>query len=122
MAKQIGVTFIKGGIDNIIFYERKGKFFLRKKGYINVKRFWADESSTNTKRHSGQLGIASKIASSIYWKVDKKERSGELFNSLTGVFKVQLAEGRMEEEIRNDLQDTAYEIRMIKEAKWKMKK
>jgi hypothetical protein len=121
MAKQIGVTFIKGGIDNIIYYERKGKFFLRKKGYINGKKVLTESNFSNTKRHCGQLGIASKIASSIYWNIDKKERSGDLFNSLVGVFKVQLAKGRMEDEIRQDLQDVSYKIQLIKEARWKMK-
>jgi hypothetical protein len=121
MAKQIGALIIKGGIDNFIFYERNGKYFLRKKGYINGKKVHTEANFSNTNRHCGQLGIASKIAASIYWKIDKKERSGELFNSLTGVFKVQLAEGRMEDEIRKDVQDNIYQLRMVKEARFKMK-
>ncbi|HEU0065474.1 MAG TPA: hypothetical protein VFQ58_10595, partial [Flavisolibacter sp.] len=88
MPQQIGVTFIKGGIDNVIYYERNGKFFLRKKGNVNKSRVLKDKSFENTRRHAGQLAIASVLASNIYRKMDKNKRNVNMYRELVGKFKV----------------------------------
>jgi hypothetical protein len=100
MARQIGVTFIKGGIDNLIFYERNGKFFLRKKGNITKKQIFTQKRFENTKRNALQLGIASKLASSIYRKMDRKKRHVDMYRALVGKFNKELAKGKTVEELK----------------------
>lgn len=60
MARQAGPNKITGTIGDVIFYERKGEYFLKKKPYFDAKRFATDPAFAIQRKTMAELGRGSK--------------------------------------------------------------
>lgn len=93
MAKQAGPYKVIGCIDNLQFYKMDGKYYARKKSSLTAKRVKKDKAFELTMAFADMLGIASKIASSVYRQIPGEERKHSYFRKMTGIAYSLLKEG-----------------------------
>jgi hypothetical protein len=94
MAKQTGIHKITGLMNEISFYQVEGKFYARNKNGLTRKRVLNDPAFTQTMKHAGLLGRASKMASLIYHTLPKEQQNLAKYRMLTGeMMKVLKEEG-----------------------------
>src|ERR1019366_6875840 len=103
MAKQVGDIKIIGCIDNIQFYKMDGKYYARMKSSLTGKRVKQDKAFALTMVYASMLGMASKIASSVYRLIPKKTREHRYFRKLTGKANRLLKEGISVQEVYEQL-------------------
>jgi len=99
MAKQAGINFITGCIDNICFYKMNGQYYARMKSSLDRKRVKTDSRFKQTMRYAGIFGIASKLASQVYGELTVAEKQKGLFRYLTGRAFGFLKEGVFKEDV-----------------------
>ena len=71
-------------IGDLCFYQRNGKTYLREAKALDRELVLNDERFEKTRQHASKMGMASKIASSIYKDLPKELKARWVFRSITG--------------------------------------
>lgn len=65
MARQSGPMKFTGTVGDVIFYERKGEYFLKKKPHFDAKRFATDPAFAIQRKNMAELSCSSKASKLI---------------------------------------------------------
>jgi hypothetical protein len=84
MAKQAGPIKISGTIGDICFYRLHEEHYARTKSSLSGKRVKHDLAFKETMKYAALLACASKIASVIYKRLPKEEKSRKKYQAMTG--------------------------------------
>jgi hypothetical protein len=84
MARQTGVHKITGTIGNLCFYKMEEKFYVRTRSSLTSKRVKNDPKFKQTMQYANLLAEASTIASSLYKKLNERQKIKGLYRKLTG--------------------------------------
>ena len=84
MAKQAGTIKISGTIGDICFYRLYEEHYARTKSSLSAKRVKHDPAFKETMKNAALLACASKIASVIYKRLSKEEKSRKKYQAMTG--------------------------------------
>ena len=85
MAKQAGMIKIQGTISNICFYRLyEGHYAPTKSSPSAKKRVKHDPVFKETMKYAALLACASKIASVIYKRLPKEQKSRQKYQAMTG--------------------------------------
>ena len=76
MAKQIGPIRLRRTLQNLTFYQMKGKDYVRQKSSLDGKRVKTDPAYATTMKYAGWCGRASKLTPPLYYSLTKEERKG----------------------------------------------
>jgi hypothetical protein len=84
MAKQAGTIKIKGTIGDICFYRLHEEHYARTKSSLSAKRVKHHPAFKETMKYAALLACASKIASVIYKRLPKEQKSRKKYQAMTG--------------------------------------
>jgi len=84
MAKQAGTIKINGTIGDICFYRLHEEHYARTKSSLSGKRVKHDPAFKGTMKYAALLACASKIASVIYKRLPKEQKSRKKYQAMTG--------------------------------------
>jgi hypothetical protein len=84
MAKQAGTIKIDGTIGDICFYRLHEEHYARTKSALSAKRVRHDPAFKDTMKYAVLLACASKIASVIYKRLPKEQKSRQRYQAMTG--------------------------------------
>jgi hypothetical protein len=84
MAKQAGMIKINGTIGDICFYRLHEEHYARTKSSLSGKRVKHDPAFKETMKYAALLACASKIASVIYKRLPKEQKSRKKYQAMTG--------------------------------------
>lgn len=84
MAKQTGPKKISGTIGDICFYRLHEEHYARTKSSLSGKRVKHDPAFKGTMKYAALLACASKIASAIYKRLPKEQKSRKKYQAMTG--------------------------------------
>jgi hypothetical protein len=84
MAKQAGTIKIRGAIGDICFYRLHDEYYARTKSSLSAKRVKYHPAFKETMKYAALLACASKIASVIYKRLPKEEKSRKKYQAMTG--------------------------------------
>jgi hypothetical protein len=82
MARQVGLIKITGTIDDLVFYESGGEYYVRKKPSINRRRYKRSPRFANSRRSNERFGGANRVASGVYTRIRKEARRRDLYRYL----------------------------------------
>jgi len=94
MAKQAGPIFFTGRIGPILFYQMNGNYYARSLTSLDAKRLKKDPAFKQTMQYAGWLGMASRVASSLYQRIPKEQRRHSFYRALTGKAMQLLKQGK----------------------------
>ncbi|ANE52909.1 hypothetical protein [Flavisolibacter tropicus] len=103
MARQAGPLFITGTIDDMVFYQMNGRYYMRLKGEPTTgtkKRMSQDEHYPLLCLRKREFKEASKMVRKWYYTLPKTVRKHGLFGKLTGKAVRMLRKGMTEEKIK----------------------
>ena len=75
MAKQAGQFVFTGTVGDATGYKMNGKYYLKTKSEISLRRIRRDYRFSNTRRNAKWFGEAVKLAQKIYYELDRCDRS-----------------------------------------------
>jgi len=92
-------------IGDLCFYQRNGKTYLREATALDRELVLTDERFEKTRQHATKMGMASKIASSIYKDLPKELKARWVFRSITGHVASMLYKGEHPDKVKELLYD-----------------
>jgi len=84
MAKQAGTIKVSGTIGDICFYRLYEEHYARAKSSLSGKRVKHNPVFKETMKYAALLACASKIASVIYKRLPKEQKSRKKYQAMTG--------------------------------------
>jgi hypothetical protein len=79
MAKQTGPIRIQGTIDGLTFYKMEGQYYVRRKSSLSSKKFFKDKAFERSHESCTRFGEGNRLASMLYQRVQKEQRTYTLF-------------------------------------------
>jgi hypothetical protein len=104
MARQTGMHKITGTIGNLCFYKMEKKFYVRTKSSLTSKRVKNDLQFKRTMQYANLLAEASRIASSLYKKLNERQKVKGLYRKLTGEVMYLLKKGMTKAKAMHELE------------------
>src|ERR1044071_8019236 len=98
----IGVT-ATGTIGNVTFYRMDGKQYSRAKSSLSRERVLTKPEFELTRKHAGQFGRASALASQIYQALPQTAQGRPIFRTIAGEAASLLYSGKEEQEVKDIL-------------------
>ena len=98
----IGVT-ATGTIGNVTFYRMDGKQYSRAKSSLSRERVLTKPEFELTRKHAGQFGRASALASEIYQALPQTAQGRPIFRTIAGEAASLLYSGKEEQEVKDIL-------------------
>src|SRR5690242_19353008 len=96
-------VYFSGLLDDLIFYQRWGRTFVRSKGSVTRERVLKSREYAPTRQYANKMAIASKIASPVYRALPDDRRAMWIFRSITGEAASLLYKGMNEKEVSETL-------------------
>lgn len=93
MAIQTSPNPITGTFDNVCFYKRGNRYYVRTKSSLSGKSVKKNPRFANTMKSANQLAIASVLASKVYHTIPQANRNVSQYRKLTGMAKLMLKHG-----------------------------
>src|ERR1044071_1020046 len=100
--KASGIT-ATGTIGNVTFYQMDGKQYSRAKSSLTGKRVLTDPKFELTRKHAGQFGRGSALASQIYELMPQTAKGRPIFRAIAGEAASLLYTGKEEQEVKDIL-------------------
>jgi hypothetical protein len=101
MAKLAEGVHFTGTIGNICYYEIGDRTYSRIKSSLTRKRVLKNKEFEKTRKHAGDLALASKIASAIYKVLPSDIKGRWIFRAITGEAASLLYKGKTEQEVKD---------------------
>jgi hypothetical protein len=115
MARVNGNINFSGTIGDICFYMWEGQLFARKKSSLTKDRVLKDIEFAGLRKHAGDMGRASKIASEIYRQLPADIKGRWIFRAIAGHAASLLYKGKSEEQVKNALYRKYIELPVAEE-------
>lgn len=103
MARVNGNINFTGTIGDICYYMWEGQLFARKKSSLTKDRVLKDKEFAGTRKHAGDMGRASKIASEIYRQLPADIKGRWIFRAIAGHAASLLYNGKSEQHVKDAL-------------------
>src|SRR5688572_15605533 len=103
MAKTPEGTHFTGTIGNICFYQWGDRTFARAKSSLTRDRVLKSKEFTATRKHAGDMGKASRLASGIYKTLPSDIKGRWIFRAIAGHAVSLLYKGKSEEQVKDIL-------------------
>src|SRR5688572_12364453 len=94
---------LTGTFDDIVFYHWEGRIFVRRKSSLTKERILKDKAFAGLRKHAGDMGRASKIASEIYKLLPSDIRGRWIFRTIAGHAASLIYKGKDEKQVRDIL-------------------
>jgi hypothetical protein len=96
------ITFT-GTVGDITFYRWEDRIFARKKSSLTRDRVLEDKAFAGLRKHAGDMGRASKLASEIYKQLPADIKGRWIFRAIAGDAASLLYKGKSEQQVKNAL-------------------
>ena len=85
MARQKGITRIRGTLYGLTYYRLKGVWLVRQKSSLDRARVMCDPAFAQSRACAGRFGHAARIAGIVYRMLPRSGRQHGLIGKLTGL-------------------------------------
>lgn len=96
------ITFT-GTVGDLTIYRWEDRIFARKKSSLTRERVLKDKAFEGLRKHAGDMGRASKLASAIYKLLPADIKGRFIFRAIAGDAASLLYKGKTEEQVKNSL-------------------
>jgi len=103
MARQKGILYLRGTINDLTFYQMNGTYLVRKKTSLNKERVSTDPAFLNSRKSNVVFATAAKTALKIYQGLPGAKRKKGFYGKLTGIANTLLHEGKTTAEVYAEL-------------------
>jgi hypothetical protein len=100
VSKKLHVT---GTIGDITLYRWEDRIFARKKSSLTAERVLKDKAFAGLRKHAGDMGRASKIASEVYRSLPADIKGRWIFRAIAGYAASLFYKGKSEQQVRDAL-------------------
>ena len=121
---RVAKGFLLGTHYDLTFYLMDGNLYVRMKSSLSRKKVKYSPRFVRTMQSAGELGRASRLASRIYWELNKEQRKivFVLYKKMTGVAKLAFKYGKSEAEAERDVREYLVTEGVVKPAMAKEKR
>ena len=103
MARLAKGETLTGTFDDLVFYKWEDRIFVRKKSSLTKERVLKDKAFAGLRKHAGDMGRASKIASEIYKLLPSDIKGRWIFRAIAGHAASLIYKGKDEQQVRDIL-------------------
>lgn len=100
LGKDVHLT---GTFDDVVFYQWEGRIFVRKKSSLTRERVLKDKAFAGLRKHAGDMGRASRIASEVYKLLPVDIKGRWIFRTIAGDAASLIYKGKDEAQVKEIL-------------------
>ncbi|MFT3822574.1 MAG: hypothetical protein QM731_01590 [Chitinophagaceae bacterium] len=118
MAKQLGRFKFERTFGCVTFYRVGDRWFIRQKSSLSGRRVKTAACFANTRTSASRLSSGSRLAASVYRSLPPAWKLFELYQKLTGIAARLLKDGKLDNEIKEVLEQQLYDWGYRKEIEY----